>query len=498
MVKELKDGKYTLKVREICTKSSTLNEEEIGRLESIMDNFQFISDLLATDLMVYTEAKEQGHYVLVDIKKPHGHPTLFMESTVGSIISKQAEPFVEKAFLLGKKALGIYGVMIAGRPTQQIVYPIYHYEKIIAVIAFEKDLYLTESLLGKYWNKVADDFVGALNQKRHRLKHWPKLTGQEGFILTDHQDEIIYISYMAHNLLVSVLGIREKLSGRKLSSIFKDFHPETVETISVINLVKKRYGGIGGTLQITSFDLSEHNQIHVLRDISELSLKEKEIKVKGALVKEIHHRVKNNLSAVAALLRMQLRRSDDEAVKEAFRQAILRLDSITLVHECLAQADNVQIVEIGQLVRDIVRNLQHTLGIDEKLIEVDIHCPREIYLVSEHATSVALIINELVSNCYEHAFYGMTNGKISIDLSHKGNNFKIIVKDNGKGLPDNFNNQDLKSLGWHIINTLVVEDLNGNIYINNLSESANASKNKGTEIIIEVKIGAEHGDKIKK
>src|SRR3989338_4293275 len=234
-------------VKKICAANSSLNEEDIGRLESIMDNFQFISDLLACDLMVYTEAKHENNYILVDIKKPHGHPTLFMESSVGSILSSNSEPFIKKSFETGKKTLGIYGVMIAGRPTQQIVYPIYHYEKIIAVIAFEKDLYLTESLLGKYWNKVADDFVGALNQKIHRLKHWPKLTGQEGFILTDHQDEIIYISYMAHNLLVSVLGIREKLSGRKLSSIFKDFHPETVETISVINLVKKRYGGIGGT-----------------------------------------------------------------------------------------------------------------------------------------------------------------------------------------------------------------------------------------------------------
>ena len=94
------------KVRELCLLSSSLNEEEIGRLESIIDNFQFISDLLATDLMVYVEAKKKENYVLVDIKKPHGHPTLFLESSVGRIADSNSEPFVKKAFETGKKTTG--------------------------------------------------------------------------------------------------------------------------------------------------------------------------------------------------------------------------------------------------------------------------------------------------------------------------------------------------------------------------------------------------------
>ncbi|MBI3590158.1 MAG: histidine kinase N-terminal domain-containing protein [Candidatus Melainabacteria bacterium] len=483
-------NKQITKIKEICLSASALGEEEISRLESILDNFQFICDLLATDLMVYVEAKKADHYVLVDIKRPHGHPTLFLESSVGSLVSIKSEPFIKKTFESGKKSVGVYGVMIAGRPTQQVVYPIYHYEKIIAIISFEKDLYLTESLLGKNWNKVADDLVGALNQKRHRLKHWPKLVGQEGFILTDNSDQLLYVSYMAQNLLVSVLGIREKTAGNKLSVLLKDFHPEVLDTEPVINLIKKRYSGIGGTLQITSFDLSENNKIHVLRDISELSLKEKEIKVKGALVKEIHHRVKNNLNAVAALLRMQLRRSNDQAVKEAFSQAILRLDSITLVHEFLAQADNVQIVAVGQLIKDIVKNLQRTLGYEDKKINVTINCPSDFFLDSEQAVSIALVVNELISNCYEHAFINISVGEIVIDITFddkSDDSFILVVKDNGVGLPNDFNKDKPSSLGWHIVNILVTEDLDGKICINNLG-----SKNgeKGTEIKIEAKFHA--------
>lgn len=479
--------KEALKIREICLLNSSLNEEEVGRLESIMDNFQFISDLLATDLKIYTKAKKENQYVLVDIKRPHGHPTLFLETAVGSLTSIESEPFVRLAYEAGKKSVGTHGVVISGRPTQQVVYPIYHYEKIIAVISFEKDLYLTESLLGKYWNKVADDLVGALNQKRHKLKHWPTLVGQEGFILTDNQDQIVYVSYMAQNLLVSVLGIREKTTGTKLSVLLKDFHPEIYATEPVIHLLKKRYSGIGGTLQMTSFDLSENNKIHVLRDISELSLKEKEIRVKGALVKEIHHRVKNNLNAVAALLRMQLRRSNDQAVKEAFSHAISRLDSITLVHEFLSQADNVQIIAVGQLIKDIVKNLQRTLGYDDKNISVTINCPDDFFLNSEQAVSVALIVNELISNCYAHAFTDLSVGEIIIDIifdDRQENNFVMFVKDNGVGLPSNFDKNAPTSLGWHIINTLVTEDLNGKI-------SLNTSNGKyGTEIKIEAKVYA--------
>ena len=477
------------KVRGICLENSAMSEEEIGRLESIIDNFQFISDLLATDLMVYTEAKKKDNYVLVDIKRPHGHPTLFYESSVGRTISAKAEPFVKKSFDGGKKTVGIYGVMIAGRPTQQVVYPIHHYDNIIATISFEKDLYLTESLLGKHWNKVADDLVGALNQKRHKLRHWPKLVGQEGFILTDEQDQMMYTSYMAHNLLVSVLGIREKPNSVKLSTLLKDFHPEIVEDEPLINFVIKRYSGIGGTLQITSFDLSENSKIHVLRDISELSLKEKEIKVKGALVKEIHHRVKNNLNAVAALLRMQLRRSSDQAVKDAFQQAILRLDSITLVHECLSQADNVQIIAVGQMIKDIARNLQHALTTEETKINVSITCPDNLFLDSEQAVSAALIINELISNCYEHGFVGLSKGEIVIDIfvdESDKTKFNFIIKDNGIGLPKEFNLEKPLGLGWHIITTLVKEDLNGKINIHSPIEGTNT----GTEIRIEAKIHA--------
>ncbi len=477
------------KVREICLANSSLNEEDISRLEGITDNFQFISDLLATDLMVFVEAKKKENYVLVDIKRPHGHPTLFFESSVGRTSNAKAEPFVRKTFDAGKKIVGIYGVMIAGRPTQQVVYPIYHYDNIIATISFEKDLYLTESLLGKHWNKVADDLVGALNQKRHKLRHWPRLVGQEGFILTDNVDQLMYASYMAHNLLVSILGIREKLTNVKLSTLLKDFHGEALETEPVINLLIKRYSGIGGTLQTTSFDLSENNRIHVLRDISELSLKEKEIKVKGALVKEIHHRVKNNLNAVAALLRMQLRRSNDNAVKEAFQQAILRLDSITLVHEFLAQTDNVQIVAVGKMIKDIVRNLQHALTTDETKINVSINCPDNLFFNSEQAVSVALIINELVSNCYEHGFKGLSLGEILIDIySNENNHLNMTIKDNGIGMPGSFSLENPSGLGWHIISTLVKEDLNGKIDV----QSPISGSNVGTEVKIEAKINVKH------
>lgn len=477
-----------LKAREICQNLSSLNEDEISRLESIMPNFQFISDLLATDIMVFTQSKNATSYTLLDIKKPHGHPTLFMESQVGKIVSSDKEPFVKKTYETGKKELGIHGVMISGRPTQQVVYPIYHYEKIIAVIVFEKDLYLTESLLGKYWNIVADDLVGALNQKRHRLKHWPVLTGQEGFILTDSSDEIIYCSYLAHNLLISILGIRDKPRDIKLSVLLKDFPPEVIENEPVINLTKGRLTGIRGTIEFTSFDLSENNRIHVLRDISELFLKEKEIRVKGALVKEIHHRVKNNLNAVAALLRMQIRRSKDPAVKEAISQAILRLDSINLVHEFLSQVDNVQSVAIGQLVKDICRNLQHTLAVEDKSISVEINCPDEFHLYSKQAVSVALIVNELISNCYEHAFKNKKEGKIILHINHTEKDFSIVISDDGNGFPGGFDIEKSSGLGWHIINTLVKEDLDGTIYL-----GRNLESDFGTEVKIEASISEKRG-----
>jgi two-component sensor histidine kinase len=182
----------------------------------------------------------------------------------------------------------------------------------------------------------------------------------------------------------------------------------------------------------------------------------------STLYKEVHHRIKNNLHNIAGLLRMQLRRLDRKSAEQALQDSISRIVSIAKVHETLSQGD-IGMIDLGDLVRD-VSTLSLSGGHDNSLVSIDVS-GSHIQIPSKEATSVALVVNELVQNAAKHGLCNEREGTLSIRLSHTDELVTLVVEDDGPGLAEEFVAERDGNLGLTIVDSLVREELRGEFKI---------------------------------
>ncbi|MBW3584861.1 MAG: PAS domain S-box protein [Cyanobacteria bacterium 0813] len=187
------------------------------------------------------------------------------------------------------------------------------------------------------------------------------------------------------------------------------------------------------------------------------SLQEKEI-----LLKEIHHRVKNNLCVVASLLELQSNTVADPQLAKMFEESQNRLYSMALIHEKLYRSTNLAQINFGEYLEDLVSNLFHSYNISDNRIQLQV-LAEPIYLNIETATPCGLIANELVSNTLKHAFPDGTTGTVSVECYQTGDReIHVFVKDNGIGFPQNLDFRKTNSMGFQVVCTLT-EQLEGSI-----------------------------------
>jgi two-component sensor histidine kinase/predicted hydrocarbon binding protein len=201
-----------------------------------------------------------------------------------------------------------------------------------------------------------------------------------------------------------------------------------------------------------------------------ISLHEKE-----TLLKEVHHRVKNNLQIISSLLNLQSNYLNDSESIELFKETKNRIKTLALVHEKLYKSEDVEYVNIKNYIQSIVDLLSYSF--DKEYIDVSIDIENELFdkFDIEKAIPCGLIVNEVVSNAYKHAFDKLLNGKIDISLTVENELCSIVISDNGVGLPKDFNLNNLNSLGLELIDALV----------NQLDGSYKMESKNGTKIKID-------------
>jgi len=220
--------------------------------------------------------------------------------------------------------------------------------------------------------------------------------------------------------------------------------------------------------------LSVNRDITILKNAEEKiknSLKEKEI-----LLKEIHHRVKNNLQVISSLLKMQASYIKDPVALEYFKISSQRVKSMALIHEQLYRSSDLSRIDFYNYVKRLTTHLYQTYGVSFNTVKLNLKI-QNIKLSIDTAIPCGLLINELISNSLKHGFPEGQKGKIVVEIAKDKNQFVLIVGDNGKGFPDNIDFRDTKTLGMQLINTLT-EQLDGKINLN---------KENGTEFIITFK-----------
>lgn len=226
----------------------------------------------------------------------------------------------------------------------------------------------------------------------------------------------------------------------------------TLLTIILIRLNKK-VSLANHLLSVQKKELEQKNEI------IRISLIEKE-----TLLKEIHHRVKNNLQIISSLLNLQSLHVKDKKAIEAFEESQRRLHSIALVHQKLYQNDNFANINIKEYIGDMIASIHQLFHLKAKNIHYQLNIA-DVNLNIDTSVPLGLIINELVTNAFKYAFNKVSEGIISINLDKKDeHSFRLIVKDNGPGLPENLKIEESESLGLKLVGILI-RQLEGTIEI---------------------------------
>jgi two-component sensor histidine kinase len=195
----------------------------------------------------------------------------------------------------------------------------------------------------------------------------------------------------------------------------------------------------------------------LIRDVTDLRRGERALLTKDNTIREIHHRVKNNLQTVAALLRMQGRRLADPSARAALDESVRRVSAIALVHETLSQADadSVEFDRVADRLVAMVADLGEGVTV--------VRDGRIGTLPGSIASSLALVVAELLQNAYEHGLQVQGGGQITLAAERRGRRLRVSVSDDGAGLPAGFDPESHARLGLQIVQTLVREDLKGSL-----------------------------------
>jgi two-component sensor histidine kinase len=199
-----------------------------------------------------------------------------------------------------------------------------------------------------------------------------------------------------------------------------------------------------------------------MRDVSDLRRRDRLLLSKDETIREVHHRVKNNLQTISSLLRLQARRLPAGDGKTALEEAERRIRSIALVHEILSREPGQQ-VPFNEIVEQVVRMAKDAV-VDDTPIAIQVAGDAG-ELPTEVATPLAVVLTELLQNAAEHAFDGVPKAdrRVDVHLANDGETVTVHVRDNGQGLPEGFQVEKTNSLGLSIVRNLVIGQLMGSI-----------------------------------
>ncbi|MBU7048212.1 MAG: PAS domain S-box protein [Theionarchaea archaeon] len=269
------------------------------------------------------------------------------------------------------------------------------------------------------------------------------LTSQETVNLVHPEDQSFLLEHYQH-----VLEGNPSLPRYELRLIRKD------GTICWLEIHANRIEYRGEpSIQAAFMDITDRKKAE---EQIKASLKEKEI-----LLREIHHRVKNNLQVVSSLLNLQSEHIKDSLYTEMLKESQNRIRTMALIHEKLYQSENLANIDISEYITSVVNGLIRSYNVDERItLSINVE---NIPLSVDAAIPCGLIINELVSNCLKHAFPHKRKGVVTITLCQTQGLNELVVKDDGAGIPDTIDLKNMETLGLDLVTTLAEKQLNGTI-----------------------------------
>jgi two-component system, sensor histidine kinase PdtaS len=476
-----------------------LTQKDIAVLEKIEAHLGILADLSRADVLIYCPLSQQ-RAVVVSQASPHSILPIYSETQVGREVTFADEPAVLYALTEGRRSAtevhrptGDKYSAAERAPVVQEIHPVRgEDERVVAAICIETNLIERERhrRRSKVFQRALKQFQETvLRGTLHSLDPLTPFSEHDGVLVVDAQHRIQYASGIATSQYRK-LGYAGNLLRWHIEDLELDDNRPVLEAVEKGQCVEREIRvrdliwtkkavplysttkGLRRFLPTGNAPTRLESILVAIRDETESRRQEEELRVKVAMIQEIHHRVKNNLQTIASLLRIQARRAETEEVRRALREGINRVLSVAVIHEFLAHQD-ARVINIRDVSQRIVNQVQEGVLDREKGIRLDLRGPN-IYLPTQPATVCALVINELLQNALEHGYGRQEGGTVTVDLQDDGEKITIAVDDDGVGLPEDFDLAQTGSLGLQIVRTLAQGDLKGEFELHRRDKGVSA------------------------
>ena len=461
---------------------SSLSPEQIHRLRELVADWQLLSDLSFADLILWVPLRKDFKswptgYVAVSHIRPTTAATLFPHDVIGEEISYGSRPHIDQALSSAEIVRDTQPEPMGEFLVKEETIPVMVDDQVIGVISRHRnsELMRQPSRLELNYREIAHNLYRMISEGTFPYPDAGSLFDPaprvgDGLIRLDVNGVVSYASPNARSAF-SRLGWMSEVEGHVLGDVAQslarvrpDAHEETI-ALGLTGKALKRVEieNVGGTIDFTVLPLLQSGDrigaIVMLNNVTELRRRERELVTKDATIREIHHRVKNNLQTVSALLRLQARRIEDPGASAALNEAVRRIASIALVHETLSSSRDSS-VAFDEVLDSLV---SHALELSPRMNELKIERSGKLgSLEPRIATPLALVITELIHNALEHglAEEGLTLG---IHVSSNGSELSVTISDDGVGFPEGFDISTSPNLGLQIVRTLTENELRGNL-----------------------------------
>jgi two-component sensor histidine kinase len=473
---------------------SRLSAADLEWLHSLVSDWQLLADLSFADLILWVPVRVTGGtgdsgWIAVAQMRPTTGPTSFPDDVVGTKTGPGERALLNTARTERRIWRESDPDWATGVPVRAEAIPVTRSGQVIAVIERSTNLNSarTPSRLELTYLQGADDLARMVAEgtfpyegQDAGLVRSPRVG--DGLLRLDSGGRVTYASpnaqsaYRRLGLTADLLGAGLASASAQLSKASKAGEPVDEALMLVARGRAPREAeidGNGAVVQLRSIPLIVAGQrtgaLILVRDVTELRRRERELLTKEATIREIHHRVKNNLQTVAALLRLQARRMHQPEARVALEEAVRRVGSIAIVHETLSHAPE-EIVDFDDIA-DRVAMMAGEVAAPEVRVT-----PKIIgqfgMLPSAVATPLSMVLTELLQNAFEHGFSGPAyksagaeSGIIEVRAARAPEQLTVTVSDSGAGLPEDFDLESATSLGLQIVRTLVVAELGGQLSI---------------------------------
>ena len=523
---------------------SSLTERDIALLYRIEAGLAITADVSRSDVMLCClmdpqenpssqigvlespagQRASMGQVLVAQHAAPHSLSSIYRDDMTGRTYTLAAQPTVHRALMEDRRNRMAESKVprertSSGAPVIQQVYPVHNaVNQAIAALLVETNMIEYERHRRR--DPPFRQAVGWLQRMavQGEIETAEILGGfgsLDGIYLVDEQFCISYMSGIAMNLFRSI-GLVADMQGSPISDLEEQDEQVVSQAMEANCCVQTRHESEDGRVWVrTAIPLrAPRGRLYRMRrrmrrqlpwstsiptegaplvdgvlvlvhNATETVQRQRELNVKSAMIQEVHHRVKNNLQSIAAVLRIQSRRCESGEARKQLTAAVNRILSMSVIHEYLSQ-DEHRPINIRDVCQRILGQAQQVTVNPGQHIEIAIEGPN-IRLPASQATATALVVNELLVNAVEHGLRDRNYGEIRIALEDLGDEVRITLLDNGLGLPADFAPDQSRSLGLQIVHTLVTDDLKGELLFEQVTgdgTGATEGEHSGTRAII--------------